>query len=77
MIPSGPGTGQTPRCGTISSHEAAALHRRPRARGVEIDLVAEMVHVIRCASTGHVRAGDSLSPPAIPDVVQQVSAILP
>ena len=42
-----------------------------------LDLVAEVVHVIRGADSQQLRAGDSLAPLAFPDLVLEVAAILP
>ncbi len=42
-----------------------------------IDLVADVVHVIRGADSQQLRAGESLAPRAFPDLVLEVAAILP
>ncbi len=42
-----------------------------------IDLVADVVHVIRGGTTSQLRAGESLAPLAFPDLVLEVAAILP
>ncbi len=41
-----------------------------------VDLVAEVVHVIRGADSRQLRAGESLAPLAFPDLVLEVAAIL-
>ena len=42
-----------------------------------IDLVAEVIHVTRGDATTQLRAGHSLAPLAVPDLVLEVSAVLP
>ena len=42
-----------------------------------IDLVAEVIHVTRGDATTQLRAGHSLAPLAFPDLVLEVSAVLP
>ena len=42
-----------------------------------VDLVAEVVHVTRGGTTSQLRAGESLAPLAFPDLVLEVTAILP
>ncbi len=42
-----------------------------------IDLVAEVIHVTRDDATSQFRRGESLAPLAFPDLVLEVSAILP
>jgi Uma2 family endonuclease len=42
-----------------------------------VDLVADVVHVIRGADSQQLRAGESLAPLAFPDLVLEVAAILP
>ena len=42
-----------------------------------VDLVAEVVHVTRGGTTSELRAGESLAPLAFPDLVLEVTAILP
>jgi Uma2 family endonuclease len=41
-----------------------------------VDLVAGVVHVMRAEATMELRAGESISPLAFPDVVIEVAAIL-
>jgi len=42
-----------------------------------VDVVREVVHVTRGGTTSQLRAGDSLAPMAFPDLVLEVSAVLP